>query len=130
MRFRLGQQKIEIWMLQSRVFVKSDRWRLATSHGTRVYRGPIVDAATYAHIAGTYLPESGPPLVLSWHGGGIIAKWPDTGTTTQIFPVTPTEFEDGYRRLKFTVGPDGRATTVLGIEDQKEVLRAVRQQGK
>jgi hypothetical protein len=126
-RFRFKQRNVEIWMIQSRVFVKTDQWRMALYHGTRVHSGSIVDADLYRNIEGTYTTESGGRLVLSWHGGGILVKWPDTGTTTQIFPVAESEFEDGYRKLNFAVGPDGRVESVVASEDQQSVLRAVRQ---
>lgn len=124
-RFRMKQQNVEIWMIQSRTFVKTDRWRMAISHGTRIYRGPIIDETTYRNIEGTYYPGSGAPLLLKWHGGGVIAVWPDTGTTTQVFPAG-VDFEDGYRRLKFELGADGRPRSVAGFEDQTQIFEGVR----
>ena len=102
---------------------------MAISHATRLHDGPIVDEASYRNLAGTYFPQSGSPLVLIWHGGGIIVEWPDTGTTTQIFPITATEFKDGYRRMKFAFGDDGRPRSVWVFDSQKELFTGVRKDG-
>jgi hypothetical protein len=128
-RFRYAGNASETWMLQSRIFVKTDRWRMANSHSTLIHEGPIVDAATYGNFAGAYFPESGAPLVLSWNGGGILATWPDIGTSTQIFPASQTEFKDGYRRLRFTVDREGRATAVTRMQGDKEVWHGIRKAG-
>jgi hypothetical protein len=67
---------------------------------------------------------------VSWNGGGILATWPDTGTSTQIFPASQTEFKDGYRQLRFTVDPEGRATAVARMQGDKEVWHGVRKAEK
>lgn len=129
-RFRYAQDKRELWLLQSKLFVKADRWRMATSQGTRIYQGPIVDSTTYQHLAGEYHSDSGASLVLSWHGGGILARWPDNGRSSQIFPVSAAEFDDGFRRLRFTFDADGRAARVARVQGAKEVWQGSRLKGK
>lgn len=121
-RFRFAEEKRETWLLKLRVFVKQrNNWRLASWNGTMLHEGPVVDATTYQKLAGEYLSDFGPQLVLSWHGGGILVRWPGNGVVTQIFPISEAEFEDRIRRLRFTFDSDGRPTRVVQILGTGEV---------
>ena len=122
LRFRFPKENRELWLLQLKVFVKeTTEWRLASWHGTQLRSGPITDASRFKNLAGAYVSDAGERLVLSWHGGGILVEWPaPIGVVTQIFPVSETDFEDGIRRLRFSLD------SVAQIRDGKEVWRGSR----
>ena len=125
-RFRFAQEKRENWLLLVKVFVRqADEWRLASWHGTALHNGTITDTSVYQNLAGNYVSDAGERLTLTWHGGGMLARWP-FGVVTQIFPVSATEFEDGIRRLRFTLGSSGHPARVAQIRDGEEVWRGRR----
>lgn len=125
-RFRFAQEKRENWLLLVKVFVRqTDEWRLASWHGTALHNGPITDASKYEHLAGNYVSDASERLILTWHGGGMLARWP-LGIVTQIFPVSATEFEDGIRRLRFTPGSLEHPAQVAQIRGGEEVWQGRR----
>jgi hypothetical protein len=129
LRFRFAKENRELWLLQLKVFIKGeDGWQLASWHGTQLRNGPITDASKLQHLAGEYVSESGERLLLSWHGGGVLATWPgiDGGYVTQIFPISETDYEDGIKSLRFTFDAARQPTAVAYLRDGKEVWRGNR----
>ena len=125
-RFRLAREKRENWLLLVKVFVRqADEWQLASWHGTALHNGPITDPSVYQNLAGNYVADAGERLTLTWHGGGMLARWP-FGLVTQIFPVSATEFGDGIRRLRFTPVSSEQPARVAQIRDGEEVWRGRR----
>jgi hypothetical protein len=125
-RFRFASDNRENWLLLVKVFVReADGWRLASWHGTALHNGPITDASAYQNLAGNYVSDAGEHLILTWHGGGMLVRWP-LGVVTQIFPVSLTEFQDGISRLRFTPGSLEQPASVAQIRDGREVWRGRR----
>lgn len=126
-RFRFTKADRELWLLQTRIFVKSGAvWQMAAHHGSRFWEGKIVDVSKYRDLAGEYRSADGSLLLLRWHGGGIVAEWPDNGMLSQIFPFAEGEWGDGARRLRFAFDTTGRATDVIRVDREKEVWRGRR----
>jgi hypothetical protein len=130
LRFRSAEQKRERWLFELKVFIKhGDFWRLASWHGTTLHQGPIVDATAHQKLAGEYVSDSGQRLPLVWNGWGILATWPEgigSGALSQIFSVSDTEFEDGVRKLRFTIDADRTPVRVVVSVNGKDVWQGTR----
>ena len=53
---------------------------LAGNHFTTAHNG----RKRLQNLAGNYVADAGEHLTLTWHGGGMLARWP-SGLVTQIF---------------------------------------------
>jgi hypothetical protein len=116
----------ETRLLELKSLRQTARLAIGQWHGTGFIKGSIVDAGTYQSLAGEYVSDAGQRLVLSWHGGGILARWPGNGVVTQIFPASETEFEDGIRKLRLTLDPERRPVRLVEIVGAEEVWRGRR----
>ena len=123
-------RKTEEWVQQVRVFIRGSdgQWRLASVQGTLLYEGPVVDRALYARYQGTYRISAESVLTMTWEDETLFARLPN-GVKTPVFLDSPTaEVLRSPRlgRFRFTLGSDGRPTTVALIRDDMEVWRASR----
>ena len=128
-RLRIADAPRESWLQQTMMYVRQpDGWRLAHGQGTRIYDGPVIDTALYRRYAGTYAIDSTRSLVLEWDGYALMARWPN-GTRVQTFLASPTDelvASPDLARLRFTLGSDGRPSTISSVRGTTVLWRAQR----